>query len=197
MLFNNSENILEIKYILHKTSVQTHGPPYFILFDCCLKVKQTVIAKVQRFLSLKSLKCHFNYEQASSVDLLQIASRGHSPFVIIITQLGHNYYTVGTNALDTEAESTHGKQGPNAKQQFYYNTQEFFFFSAALIACQAHQHVDKGGGGWVGRQAGMRLPWNVLHEVCGWGGGDSSRSPPGVRRAERRSRVHLSSAVLI
>lgn len=81
------------------------------------------------------------------------------------------------------------KQPLNAKQQFYYNTQ-FFLSSAALIACQAHQHMEGVGGG----QAGTRIPWMCcMRCVRRW----SSMSPPGVRRAARKSRVHLSSAVLI
>lgn len=41
--------------------------------------------------------------------------------------------------------------------------------SAALIACQAHQHMEGWEQEW--EQAGTRIPWSALHEVYGKGGG--------------------------
>lgn len=41
--------------------------------------------------------------------------------------------------------------------------------SAALIACQAHQHMEglRGGGKGGNRLAPKKIPWSVLHEMCG------------------------------
>lgn len=70
----------------------------------------------------------------------------------------------GVNTMDSETENTHCKQTANAKQQFYYNTQEFFLLLRSLPA----RHINTwrvGSRGW--EQAGTRIPWSVLSEVCG------------------------------
>lgn len=72
----------------------------------------------------------------------------------------------GANTLDTETESTHCKQTLNAKQQFYYNTQEFFLLLRPLPA----RHINTWGvGGRRGARAGTGWHQKITMKCAAWG----------------------------